>query len=247
MRGGKNFKDLIGRRFNMLLVIGEAYRDKNGVYWYVDCDCGGKSVVLGSNLPRTKSCGCELKRGNGGRRVKNLIGQKFGFFTVLARLPNKKDLKSTRSWSRWLVVCECGIEKEINGDELGRTISCGCSRKLPFGLQPHHSVFLDYKQNAKIRGLVFGLSESRVKELIRSDCYYCGLSLCDVRADLQEIAFNGIDRLDNREGYLEGNVVPCCKICNHAKNAMTEADFVAWALRFAQYQSNKMTLTPLNS
>ena len=29
--------------------------------------------------------------------------------------------------------------------------------------------------------------------------------------------YNGLDRADNDYGYTIGNVVPCCKVCNHWK------------------------------
>lgn len=160
---------------------------------------------------------------------------------VLKGLPRKTQQGTSRTWSRWLTVCDCGNQKEINGDELGRTISCGCTRSAPYGFMPIHEVFLTYKYNAKNRQLIFGLSESRLSEFVRSDCHYCGFSLPTVRPDLQEFVYNGIDRIDNSRGYVEGNVVACCKICNHAKHTMTAEDFLAWATRLAQYQSKKVT------
>lgn len=169
--------------------------------------------------------------------------ERYGMLTILERLPNKQQVGSSRSWTRWRTVCDCGQEKIINGDELGRTLSCGCARSFPYGFQTSHDVFLTYKYNAKTRGLVFGLSESRLRELIHADCHFCGFSLPIVRSDLQEFVCNGIDRLDNLQGYIEGNVVSCCKICNHAKFTMSELDFVAWILRAAQYQKQKATST----
>jgi hypothetical protein len=39
---------------------------------------------------------------------------------------------------------------------------------------------------------------------------------------------NGIDRIDNRLGYERANSIPCCSICNFAKNSMSYEDFIKW-------------------
>lgn len=55
------FKDLTGKRFGRLVVIGRDQNDKNGnARWTCICDCGRTSVSYGSQLRngRTQSCGC---------------------------------------------------------------------------------------------------------------------------------------------------------------------------------------------
>lgn len=56
----------------------------------------------------------------------NLIGQKFGRWTVLERAEN-----SVSRDSRWLCKCDCGTEKIVYGKNLrnGRSTSCGCYKK----------------------------------------------------------------------------------------------------------------------
>lgn len=54
-------KDLTGKKFNRLLVVGFAFVDNHGkAMWNCLCDCGGTSVVAGGKLMSgsTKSCGC---------------------------------------------------------------------------------------------------------------------------------------------------------------------------------------------
>jgi len=244
MKIAHNFKDLTNQKFNQLLVLGIDRRKNGAVWWRVLCDCGVEKVVHGNNLPYTNSCGCARTKA-GERRIKDLTGWRVGLFMVIGRDKEKRPGRG----AFWRCICECGKEKTVSASNLLEkdTFSCGCARKLPYGLGEFRRVYKDYKRNAETRGLVFGLSEVRVKELVRSDCYYCGFSLPTVRPDLQEFVNNGIDRLDNLKGYEEGNVVPCCKTCNHAKGTMTEEEFVTWALRLAQYQSKKATSTPLNS
>ena len=63
------------------------------------------------------------------------------------------------------------------------------------------------KKGAVERKLEFNITEKTVASLLLGNCYYCGEPLAD-----------GIDRLDSSKGYIENNVVPCCKICNIMKN-----------------------------
>lgn len=51
------FKDLTGKKFNMLKVI-ELNRIDTRTYWNCLCDCGKEIVVEGSKLGRNQSCGC---------------------------------------------------------------------------------------------------------------------------------------------------------------------------------------------
>lgn len=54
-------KDLVSKRFERLLVIGIAGRDKNGrVTWLCRCNCGVEKVIDSRHLVNnaTRSCGC---------------------------------------------------------------------------------------------------------------------------------------------------------------------------------------------
>ncbi len=60
-RSGGEMKDILGQRFNRLLVIGRAPSDKRGeLRWTCRCDCGNRTVVLSSHIRsgRSASCGC---------------------------------------------------------------------------------------------------------------------------------------------------------------------------------------------
>jgi hypothetical protein len=46
--------------------------------------------------------------------------------------------------------------------------------------------------------------------------------------------FNGIDRLDNAEGYTKENCVPCCAEVNFAKGTMNQKDFINLCKEVAQ-------------
>src|SRR5579859_2693245 len=57
-------------------------------------------------------------------------------------------------------------------------------------------------------------------ELVKQPCYYCGGPLAP--------AGHGLDRIDATKEYTIDNVRPCCKLCNQAKNDMTENEFAEW-------------------
>lgn len=66
------------------------------------------------------------------------------------------------------------------------------------------------KISATKRGLVWDLSDAQVAEALRLGvCHYCLGPL--PRQGL------GLDRKDNKQGYVEGNVVACCSSCNKIK------------------------------
>lgn len=56
----------------------------------------------------------------------NLIGQKYGEWTVLEQAPKPKDSKSSSAF--WLCKCSCGTKRVISGQVLrqGKSKSCGC-------------------------------------------------------------------------------------------------------------------------
>lgn len=88
----------------------------------------------------------------------------------------------------------------------GKTYSDNITKET--GMTPFERGRLaNIKHGAKKRNISYNLLDLKVKELINLPCFYCG----------KEKAL-GIDRIDSSKGYEEGNVVPCCHICNMMKN-----------------------------
>jgi bifunctional non-homologous end joining protein LigD len=97
-----------------------------------------------------------------------------------------------------------------------------------------------YRDNAKLRGVPFSLSLSELKLLFSGACYYCGDPPSRIRKDSRkygEFTYNGIDRQDNDQGYVSGNVVSCCTTCNLKKGAMSSAAFLSWVQKVAHHTS----------
>lgn len=89
----------------------------------------------------------------------------------------------------------------------------------------------DSKTSAHKRGKSWNITDDKAKELMTSPCHYCGLIELGVRV-------NGIDRVNNEIGYEEGNVVPCCKLCNYFKKDYTVEQFLGHAKRITEFQSS---------
>lgn len=80
----------------------------------------------------------------------------------------------------------------------------------PFDVMVARKLALKY-QNARQRGIEFGLSFTSVKNIMKAKkCYYTGLPL--TRSTLT------IDRVDSNKGYVKGNVVACHTDANSFKN-----------------------------
>lgn len=97
-----------------------------------------------------------------------------------------------------------------------------------FGRGAFNVLIKGYAAKARIRGLVFTLSQDQFYALVVSTCAYCGA--IPSRMDRLPRRFGyfqhgGIDRIDNAKGYVLGNVVPCCGQCNTAKSDLTADEF----------------------
>ncbi len=159
-------------------------------------------------------------------------GRRFGRLKVLKHINNNKDGKRL-----WLCQCDCGETTVAVGNNLrhGGTRSCGCLKievmSLPKGKAAFNLVFRSYTNSARQRGYSFKLSKKkRVMELTQQDCTYCGTRPEQIMAPISgsgDFVYNGIDRMDNAKGYVRGNVVACCGVCNLMKKADSQEEFLA--------------------
>lgn len=87
-----------------------------------------------------------------------------------------------------------------------------------------------YKRHDKEAGRECTLTKDEVKDIITLSCVYCGVS--------NNI---GLDRIDNKLGHIQGNVVPCCHKCNTMKKLFTREDFIAQCLAVARFAQSGIT------
>lgn len=81
-----------------------------------------------------------------------------------------------------------------------------------------HVAWNHYVKGAQKRGIDFKLTKTKFNELIIQKCFYCNY--------FKEGEINGIDRIDNNEGYYETNVVSCCQVCNLMKGSQHPQEFL---------------------
>jgi hypothetical protein len=80
--------------------------------------------------------------------------------------------------------------------------------------------FYKMEKRCQQNGMIFELTlENYENNFYKKPCKYCG----------QEA--KGVDRVDNNKGYLIGNMVPCCWVCNKMKIDHSKEDFIAQCKR----------------
>lgn len=167
-----------------------------------------------------------------------MIGERYTRLVVIEF--SHKDAKS-RKW--WKCRCDCGEMRTLHTGNLrsGNTRSCGCLAKDSAAqrrLSVHHSditaVILGYKRHALRRGHEWSLTRDQVEWIIGFDCFYCGSPPSNTKVTkntVEPLRYSGIDRLNNAAGYTRANTVPCCRICNRAKETLTVEEFAEWVKR----------------
>lgn len=175
----------------------------------------------------------------------DFAGRSKGYLTAISFV-RMTTHKNGHASAVWLFRCKCGNEVERQAshvfvyvkrrDRPNESIpSCGCrisAKKLPMGESGFRATLRDYKSSAKSRNLEFSLTDDEFRKLVTEDCYYCGSAPSNFPQTGQfsrskGVYFSGIDRVDNEVGYIIGNVVSCCQICNKMKLDWTQEQFYA--------------------
>lgn len=241
---GKKLENLVGKVFDKLTVLElDVTRSKkgNGRIWKCICECGNIKYASTGRLNKNKyinSCGCAYKE----RTLKvNLEGQRFSKLVVLSESP----IRTKHGSTKWLCQCDCGNTRYYSGPDLirGHSTSCGCSRRKEKGEASKNMLFNAYIKKAEKRGWNFELDRDYFLELTSSNCFYCNEEPKQVKKTRDvygEYQYNGVDRIDSSNGYIIGNVVPCCGKCNRAKSTMSQEDFFIWTEKI--YKNNLFRL-----
>lgn len=169
-------------------------------------------------------------------------GTQVGKWTIVEQaedyISRKTGKKNTKYWCK----CCCGYKATVLGTDLRRGKSGGCkscTRTKGLGVSAKNRLFRRYIKDAHTRRYSFNLSKELFLELTQKNCYYCNTvpsnKILRNEASLRyrnnpdnTFIYNGIDRIDNSRGYETDNVVPCCDICNTAKNTLSQKEFIEW-------------------
>lgn len=99
------------------------------------------------------------------------------------------------------------------------------------------ALFRSYKRHAKKKNRTFQLTPEQFREITKSNCYICGAKPANKyrhdskRWNEHPYTYNGVDRFNSRKGYVEGNVIACCWVCNRAKGPDSIEKFLLYILR----------------
>lgn len=133
----------------------------------------------------------------------------------------KNNHKGNITWNDWKTGYRCR--------------RCYYDRRIkPYEEASKSSLYSRYKCDAKRRNYKFELSKEEFLNLTSKNCYYCNSEPSNIeksRSNNGDYIYNGIDRVDNDKDYTLDNCVPCCKICNRAKDVMSLKEFKEWVFR----------------
>jgi hypothetical protein len=248
-------RDYTGIKFGKLTAICFSRSVHSKRLWIFECECGTRversinAVYSIERMGSTPMCPCCKKRlmAEVTRNKHDFTGERFGKLTAV----EPTDRRSGRQVI-WRFVCDCGtfIERPAatlatiarQRQRAGKPFvpSCGGRECSPMFLEGNRAafnrVYLRYKKDAERRNLPFTLTEEDVQELISAPCHYCGQQPAQVAYPSRNVPAlegdillrNGIDRIQSSIGYIQSNVVPCCKQCNRAKSDMPADEFLLW-------------------
>ena len=217
---------IVGETHNRLTIIKDLKRLSGGKS-LVECSCVcGKRKICRIDSIRdgvTKSCGCI--------RRPNVKGKKYKYLTAVEYVGENR-----AGHSMWLFRCVCKNTVIRNAAQVranNTLMHCGCKSLKP-NEAAFNALYSHYKGSAKFRKVCFNLSRKIFKNIVDSDCYYCGqkpYAIIKGPSFRRPYIYNGIDRVNNNVGYTKKNCVPCCKVCNVAKATYTQKFFIEWSKR----------------
>lgn len=164
----------------------------------------------------------------------DVIGKRFDRLLI----QSESHIRDTSGRSKIILscICDCGERTTVHKDRVlrGHTKSCGClqnetrklwgeSQALSYGEATANETYASYKKSAGVRGFTFDLTLDEFIAIITKQCLYCGDYLTNEKRGRYKngsFRYTGIDRYNNSLGYVKGNCVPCCRVCNRIKTDM---------------------------
>ena len=116
----------------------------------------------------------------------------------------------------------CSVDYFLKKIEHILTFQGKTDGRLCFELMPNTKgcSYKQYEQGAITRNKSFEISQELFDKVRLQECYICGK-----QNSLEHK--NGIDRVDNSKGYIEGNIKSCCWDCNGMKRHYSFDDLFA--------------------
>ena len=94
------------------------------------------------------------------------------------------------------------------------------------------SIFSRYRYDAtrRSRNYEFNLTFEQFSELINKECHYCPI-----------YPSRGVDRVNNKQGYILENCVPCCARCNEMKMDKSLEEFYSHIDKIYHKKNQKLS------
>lgn len=100
-------------------------------------------------------------------------------------------------------------------------------------------LFRRYVLMCQRRNVYWGLSLEEFHALTSGRCFYCSRP---PQQKSRSYTYNGIDRVNNRQGYIAANCVTACKECNFIKgDRLTQDEMKIVGEALAEFRSKKKT------
>ncbi len=243
--------DHTNQRFGRLLAL-RPLPTPTGM-WLFQCDCGvtvrrmiGDTLKSAKNgyIPACRTCNTESKRQF---NLEDFTGQRFGDLVAVSPTEHYRG-----SFRMWTFQCQCGQMVERVPADVRAVVNRGHKASCPTCRQPSrllegdsaviHRILTEYRNGARIRSLEFALNDNDIRTLVTGNCFYCGMppSRKFQRGPKSHILLvNGIDRMNNRVGYVLSNVVSCCWECNRTKRDAPFDEWMNWLNRIVEYRQNE--------
>lgn len=162
----------------------------------------------------------------------------------------RRDRPGTKEIKYMIRCSNCQVVVARLGKNVQMSRCQNCSL-MPRGLAGLNKIYKTYRENAAVFARDFTLSLEEFAAITSSVCYYCGtppvqrVSTNDYSPALEPSQwgvywYNGIDRVDNEQGYVLSNCIPCCQFCNRAKHALTYEEFSAhWKFIYQRFANGE--------
>lgn len=223
------------------------------------------SIVLNRSVGSIKGRKIKLKLPNFNKKIS--IGDIFNKLIVI----KSSEIIGKQGQHYYQCKCDCGKIKTIKGQQLiqGKTKSCGCLWKethkvtatKPPGYTSYKKLYNAVKNRARLKKLVFILTEQEHLDIILKNCYYCNteptlynkyvkkdgsvsqynriFNYAQETIDRAWVKINTVDRLDSNKGYTLDNCVPACWPCNEMKMDKTVEEFLNKNKQIYEFQKKK--------
>lgn len=127
-----------------------------------------------------------------------------------------------------LQCTRCGYTAQTSAKSFNNVCKkCSIKRKNKSSLE--YLMYSKYRNKAESQEMPFSVSLESFSRALHSDCMYCGRppeqKMIVNRSTDNILIYNGVDRIVCDLGYVEGNIAPCCWICNQAKKNYSPQEF----------------------